>query len=765
MPEVRPFVAGESVLTGSTGPSAHPSMFDGSGGNRALQGGVEAMSGAITAIGARQAQEERRIKSEQDAVWVGETLETERRSWIDWLSKDENAGDPEVGSKFIAHAKQRVTELSAGAPSERARLALRQNLANPMTRAYDEAATLGRKASLSRLGQSFDARAATALSALRAGGRFDDTEDAWKALYADIDRHLGKVSPEAAKGVKEKYELDLIYATIDEQPDVARKLITNSTLIDERQRRTLLKTLDSAVKDVTAEAKYNFEKRREDVRVQADIGKSFEAPELAEYEAIYGKDAAKAHLKQDEDYIGVMRGVFNEYSVIQEKHPAYQGQHLAKLAQAIETGDDALKVKKLAEKVAASSQLFSNDRVGWLSTNNDEIRRLNERIVAATPEERGGLMTQRADALLRFQGNAPEGLPSAEAAKYLNLPEHDKSVLTSDEAEQYAAMVNKGSPSEAMKQLDQLLAQFPNDQHRVLAFNDMVRLPHGNRGVRQELQLAMQNRGAWWMDSYVAAINQGADVQKLGPNEYKDLESKLFANGTWLAFQRSMIGDNLQRADELAGFKQGILSFAQANILKGTPQKEAVSKAVDMLISESLAFTEVNGRALVIPRQRVNKTQRSNEEIESLGRRLSVALSYVDPAKIDDAAFEIPDTVKGTSRWQIIRDHVTSSGFFQPLPDGQGVSLYVADDLGDFRQVRDKKGRAFKILYDDLPEFTEQRVEQVRGTSPQVQLHTVTAPVVPRKVYDLMQKTGSDFWGTTQYRSNWPIQPNWLRNE
>ena len=762
MPEVRTYVTGESVLTGSTGPTAHPSMFDGSQGTRAVAAGVEVFGGALSAIAAKQAREEKRIAAEQDAVWVGETLETERRGWIDWLAKDENAMDPEVGKKFIDYAKSRVTELSSAAPSDRARLALRQNIANPMTRAYDEAATLGRKSSLSRLGQSFDNRADTALSALRAGGRFDDTADAWKALYADIDRHIGKVSPESADNIKSKYELDLIYATIDEHPEIARSLIKNSTLIDEHQRRTLTKTLDSIVKEVSAEARYTFEKSRDDAKTRADIGTDFNTPPEEAYTAVYGKDLGKAYQKQDEDYVGVMRGVFNEYSVIQDKHPVYQGQHLAKLAQTIETTDDAIKVKKLAEKVTASSQLFSNDRVGWLSANNDEVRRLNERILASTPEERAGLMTQRVETLLRFQGEPPDGVNGADAQRYLNLPEHDRSVLTSDEAEQYAATVNKGSPSEAMKQLDQLLAQFPNDQHRVLAFNDMVRLPKGNRGVRQELQLAMQNRGAWWLDSYISAINQGADVSKLGPNEYKDLESKLFANGTWLAFQRSMIGDNLQRADELAGFKQGILSFAQANILKGTPQKEAVSKAVDMLISESLGFTEVNGRALVIPRQRGNKTERSSEEIEDLGRRLAVSLSYVDPMKIDDGHFKIPAEVKGTARWQAVRDHVTSSGFFQPLPDGQGVSLYVADDLGDFTQVRDKKGRAFKILYDDLPTF----VEQTPQMSPYgVGQNVRTTQVLPKKVYDLMQKTGSDFWGTSQYRSNWPIQPSWLRNE
>lgn len=764
MPEVRPYLTSESVLTGGSGPQASPGMFIKNPGVEALQPGVEALTGAVTAIGARQMHEEKRIKSEQDAVWVGETMEAERRHWIDWLAKDENAADPEVSGRFADYAKTRINELSSGAPSERARLALRQNLANPMTRAYDEAVSLGRKASLSRLGESFDNRATTALSALRAGGRFADAYDAWGNLYEDIDKHIGKFSPEAAKNLKGKYELDLIYATIDEEPEIARGLIEHSTLIDERQRRTLIKTLDTAEKAVSAEARYSFEKQRDDARARADLGVAFDAPSTAEYAAIYGKDAP-AYEKQDQDYIGVMRGVFNEYSVIQDKHPGFQSQHVAKLAQTIETADDAIKVKKLAEKVSASAQLFDSDKVGWLSTNNEEVRRLNEKILASTESERAALMSERAATLLRFQGPAPEDGPEKGSQRYLNLPENERSVLGSDEAEQYAAMVNKGAPSEALKQFDQLLAQFPDEQHRVIALNDMVRLPRGNRGVKQELQLAMQNRGAWWLDSYIAAVSHSGDVKTLGGVEQKDLESKLAANGTWLAFQRSMIGDNMQRANEVAGFRQGVLSFAQAQVLKGVNPKEAVTRSIDMLIGESLGFTEVNGRALVIPRQRNNKTTRTDDEVEDLGRRLAVSLSYVDPAKIDDSRFQIPEEVKGVPRWQILRDQVTSRGFFQPLPDGQGVTLYVADDSGDITQIRDKKGRAFKILYDDLPLFTSSQTVQTPTSMPYMSLSTSQAPMMPRKVYDLMQKSGSDILGSTEYKSYWPIQPSWLRNE
>lgn len=764
MPEVRTFLAGESVQTGSSGPNASPGMFIRTPGLEALQSGVESLTGAVTAIGARQAHEEKRVKAEQDAVWVGETLEAERRHWIDWLAKDENAADPAVSGKFAEYAKTRITELSAGAPSEQARMALRQSLANPMTRAYDEAVGLGRKASLSRLGESFDNRATVALSALRAGGSFADTRDAWKSLYADIDGHIGRLSPSAAKDLKQKYELDLIYATIDESPEIARELIKDSTLIDERQRLTLTRSLNAAEKQVDSKTRYTFEKQRDDARAKAEQGVDFNIPSTEEYAAVYGKDGP-AHEQQDRDYIGVMTRVFNEYSVIQDSHPGVQGQHLAKLAQAIETADDALVVKKLAEKVSASTQLFANDKVGWLSSNNDEVRRANEKILAASEEERPALMSERAATLLRFQGPAPETGPEKGSPRYLNLPENERSVLGAEEAEQYAAMVNKGAPSEALKQFDQLLAQFPNDQHRVIALNDMVRLPRGNRGVKQELQLAMQNRGAWWLDSYIAAVSHSGDVKTLGAVDQKDLDSALTSNGTWLAFQRSMIGDNLQRANELAGFRQGILSFAQAQVLKGVSKKEAVTRSVEMLVSESLGFTEVNGRALVVPRQRGNKTTRNDTEIEDLGRRLAVSLSYVDPAKINDANFQIPEEIKGVPRWQIIRDQVTSRGFFQPLPDGQGVTLYLADDSGDVSQVRDKKGRAFKILYDDLPLFTSSQTVQTPTSMPYMSLSTSQAPMMPRKVYDLMQKSGSDILGSTEYKSYWPIQPGWLRNE
>ena len=77
MPEIRPFVSSESVLTGGL-PSANPGEFRTTGGLDSLQQGAGSVAQVLTGLATKQAAEERRIRDAQDAVWVGETVESTR---------------------------------------------------------------------------------------------------------------------------------------------------------------------------------------------------------------------------------------------------------------------------------------------------------------------------------------------------------------------------------------------------------------------------------------------------------------------------------------------------------------------------------------------------------------------------------------------------------------------------------------------------------------------------------------------------------------
>lgn len=766
MPEVPTFVSRESVDTGNGGFTAPASAFDRSGGLDELGRSVTNLSTTMAGITARQRAEELRLKDQEETVWVGEAVENERRHWLDWMADPNNAQDPQISGKFLDYSKNRVTELAQSAPSPRAAAHLRVNLGSSITRNYDQAIEMGRKSSLAKLGQSFDSRVSTAMMAYRSGGSESQLAESLHTLGSDIDKTIGPISQEAASKLKTQYAIDMMYAAIDTNPKFAEKLISASPHLDERQRTMLLNAATSATKHVDAETRLRFDQSREDTRTLAEVGKSFEPIPLAAYTSVYPEDVARAHKLQDDQYIGVMRGVSEEYTKIQDKHPIYQSERLGQLSKAIGGANDALLVKTLHARVSESAKLFERDRVSWMMTNNNDVRKLTERARAVSPAERPEVLAERASLMLRLQGPAPEDLAPDEAQRYLDVPEHTRSVLTAGEAEEYAKRVNEGNPTQALQIFDQLMAQFPNEQHRVVAFNDMVRLPDSGKGVRQELQLAVQNRGAWWLDSYVSAITAGGSVKQLSETETKEFEPHLNANPKWGAFSRAMIGDNLQRADEIAGFKRGILAFAQSNAMKGGAPKASVNQAIDLLLGSTLGLAEVNGRPLVVPRQSSDKKySRTDDDIQDLGRRLSVALSFVDPLKVDDSMINLGDLPKdGTARAQMVRDQITSRGFFQPTQDGQGVSLFVPDDLGNPVQIRDRKGRAFKIMYDDLPTFIRPEMSQDYtnfGPSPRTRL----LPALPQTTYDLIEKTGSDFMGTSQYRSHWPVQPNWMRNE
>lgn len=760
MPEIRPFIASERVDGGGGAMLAPESAFDRSAGTEVAARGLSQVAGAMSEIAARQQAERKRIEEEQSVVWVGETVENERRHWLDWMASKDNVQDPNIAENFTKYAKDRVTALASSAPNSRAAASVRLQLGSTLTRNYSEAVEMGRRSSLAKLGQSFDARAATGMTAYRSGGKDSMLVETLTGLYSDIDRTIGAYSSATAEQLKAKYELDGIYAAIDTSPDFARKMVAQSTWLDERQRSMLTRAIDEAVTRVDAETRYNFEQQRADARARWEVGKDFNELPLSAYEAVYPKDVARAKKAEDDSNLRVMSGVFKEYANIQEKHPLYQSQHLANLSKAIKGEEDALKVRYLSDKVAASAKLLDQDPVAWLMTNNSTVRKLTEEVRSVPAEERPEVLRRRAQAIIRMQSRAPEG---EDREKFLDLPDHNISLLTTGEAEEYAARVNRGTPSEALEAFDALMGQFPDTQHQVIAFNDMVRLPPNGKGVRQELQLAIQNRNAWWLPQYINAINQASGVRQLSVTDTKEFNDKLEGNTKWVALQRALIGDNLQRANELAGFRQGIVAFAQSMTLNGMSTKDSIDKSVEMLFGETLGVATVNGRPLAVSRASKKGQLRTDDEVMDLGRRLSVALSVVDPAKIDASIMNLgtlPDN--DVARFQAVRDQITTQGFYQPTQDGQGVTLYIPDALGNPIQVRDKRGKPFRIMFDDLPMMLAPRTIYGRGTTPS---RTVQEPIYPKSLYDLMEKEGSDLMGTTEYRSFWPIQPAWLRNE
>jgi hypothetical protein len=768
MPQIREYVAGESVITPLPPGGATQISFNQTLGLGAVAEATDRLSGTFSRLAVVQEQERLRVKSRADQLWAGERGEILRRNWSTWLSQPEQVADPTVSSRFLSKAKEDVDAELQQAPSPEAADTLKLHIDGSVTSAYGESLTLGRRAGLARAVESLELRAQSTTSLLRAGSSHDDFFAASASLHQDIDASVGSISTEAAKRLHESVALDHIYAAIDEDPALARALIDQSQHIDERQRHLLRKTLDAAMESTTHEQKYRFGVARENARALWESGKNFEPIPEEQYVATYGADLGKVRKEEDDAHLRIWNRTFKEYNDIRGKTPQTQMGRLEHLSNALGGAEDALVLKYLTEKVSQNQRLLAADSVAWLADNNDEIQRITQKIQSVSEAERGPLLRERTIALLKYQGPPPIGAPPQEADKYLALPEQLRSVLSVGEAEQYAAMFNSGAPSEMKQQLAQLAARFPDEQHQIIALNDMVRLPKGERGVKQELQLAIQNRDAWWLDQYLAAISQSKELAALSDVERTRLEATLTSNGTWQAFQRSIIGDNFQRADEVLGFKNGIIAMTRALMRSGKSEKAAVTAATNMLINESLGFTTVNDRSLIVPRQRSlsDRSPRTDEEIQDIGRRLGVALSFIDPAKIDSTPLNLPKELSTIDRIQRVRDQVVTSGFFQPMPDGQGATLYFEDELGGLVQARDRKGRAFIIKYDELPGFSQTTyAPTVAPSGPSMSLTPRQIPMTPGGVDDLIEKTGSDLLGTTQYRTHWPMQPSWIRNE
>ncbi len=760
--------AERSINTAPSSAEASPLAFDstGSQGMANLGRGAEQFSEGFSRLAADMVAVNKRKRNENDMRWVHNAIASESKVLTDYMVDPQNNQREDYAQSFHKFATDRLQNEEM-APSKDAAKAYHAAMLSHITRLYSQAASTTEMTRLDNTKSDIMTQISDSLGSYRNelgmpnGRPVESLYSSHQRIGNLIENIYGELAPANAKKLQATLDSEYVLGAMQDHPAFSKYLLETSQNLDERERTILQRHLDQSLNSMSLVRQDQFNRMRQDYLQAVSQGKGGGKIPLETYQTFLPKDHAeiqKAHDDEAIDTFTLANGITTE---IGPKDANSQLVALNKLR------DEATDVRHknvyeiVSQQVQENIKLQRDNRVAWMDKFNPEVMELDKRIAdTPTADMRQAAVSDRTAAIKRYQGFAPKDDPHPDY--YLGLPSNDRKVLTNEEAADSANRINRGQPTEAIKMINDVISKYGDDS--TMALNDLVSLP-GDKGIRQDYQLAFLNQNAWWLDTYIGAISHSKSLSKLDDTKRADMERAIDSNNVWQQFRKSMIGDNFARADEIQGFKYGIQSLTHALADSGMPMKQAVETSMSRLISEQLGFTRVNGQSLAIARERKTPgvegpqlPSRTDEDMFEIGRRLGVSLGEVDPRAINQDNFPFLKSM-GTdvAKMQALRDQVTSRGFFVVGNDGQTASLYVRDDNGMSFQVTDKDHRPFQIHVDDLPDYREPVYEGEYGTQ--------MFRNFPKKTHDILERApyiGRDpnvlgpVLGLDRFRTNWP---------
>lgn len=728
-------------------------------GTQNLGQGIANVGVGLYNVGMQRQSQRNRAAELEHARWAGDTETQFQKELAEYMADPERANSPTFAADFLEFANNRLSELEEEAPSREAAIRYRQRAQNTLVRRYEQALDRQAATQLNNQKLSIEDRTSTAIHIFRTEQNkamaVQEIDAQYGNIIEDINTMLGDIAPGTARALRAGVTAEIVRATASDNPEYARKILDANKDIDENSRQSLIKVIERGEKSINLIELDAFTRERERRLIAAQDGQDIEPLPIEAYTP-YFDDPQKALVAKKNDDLR-LAAVKRAHEVVEElrgKNPAAIFDDVeAMKSQMTEPEQRAAYEQIIVPTVNSWARLIDQDPVAWLASTNPEIEKLTKDAEAAGENESLAVRQARYEAILKYQGRAPEG---EDPDMFLNKPQNLRHIMSRAEANQHAATINNGAPGEVLERIQQVLDHYTGFEH--YAFNDLVSLPDGG-GIRQEYQLAFQNKDAWWVDSYLGALRGSKEIAQLSEEKSRELQARITGTPEWMAFQNAIIGDNMQRAKDLVGYRSGIEAMTRALMTNGMEMKDAVERATAMLISESMGFTDVNGEPLVILRERSDPTQppRTDEEIQDIGRRLGVALSHIDPRLIDTRPFA--DALAGMgdeAKLRTIEDTITQRAFWQTDPDGQSVSLYLHDDNGFVFQLTETDGSPITVDLDDLPNFTR-KVQtggsEFRGGRGDTGTRETEIKLWPSKSRSSRSKTS---------RTNIPVKPEWL---
>lgn len=384
---------------------------------------------------------------------------------------------------------------------------------------------------------------------------------------------------------------------------------------------------------------------------------------------------------------------------------------------------DSTALRLLNEHVQNNIEQIQKDPVQYMINNNPTIKKVAAQVAALPDSAKAQGTEQLADLIVKYQGPpSVSDLPNHDDSnQYFVTPRNSVSILTKSQAETFAAQVNKGSPKDAINTINGILNQYP-DRYKPVVFNDLVD-QQGGKGIKGEYWAAVLNSHASWIDDYTGVLQNAEAVKKNSADKQSDFDKAINSNVTWLQFRNPSASDNFQNENVTQDFRSGILLYAMGLSQRtGMNPSAAVDSSVKQIISSEIGMTAVNGKPITVPRnQGDGKLPLNDSQVADIGRRLNIALRFVDPNQVnltDEYKRKLFPTLDIAGHEDVkmdaLRDAIKRHGTFQTTPDGKSHVLYYDDGMNHF-EIRDKSNHAFAIETDKLPRFRTYAAQMPNG--------------------------------------------------
>lgn len=810
MAEIHTILTGEN-LTGQPMGDARPTDFGAQVG-AAINDAGSSLGQTASVL----AQYDKVKKNQSDTQWVSNSMSQEQNYVNKWMADPVNNAKNTFADDLQQMLNDRQQTYEKDAPNDDARRAFSLQ--------FNDFST-------SRLNSAYNTSASNQINGLQTSvlTQIDDVVDGYRisrgipnldankdlvnnitVTSASIDKMFGKIAPETARQLKDKLVTDSVYGVMDYSPDFARKVLDMGS-IEGHQRHAIESAIDEAERTKNSMDVAAFDQARQNQLAMVESGKSRDKIDHSLYYAHYSREQANAHILRDDTLIDIYNQTNDFVTKVSPYNSSAQIAELQKMKEGVGTNPqtafrDQHAYELAATKIQDNLQAIHQDPVGYIVQHNPAIKKFSDQLSVAADAAKPVILKNMTDMMVRYQG-PPTGnheLSVEELSKemsdpsyvspsrgkddsnyYFNIPRNQVSVLTKAQATQFAGQINHGSPKDALKTIDSVLSQYP-EEYRANAFNDMVKLPEGDR-IKGEYWAAVLNKNATWVDDYLGVIQNADSIKKASTDKQSDFTKAMNSNVTWNQFANPLTSDNFQRESVTEDFKNGIMLYAMGlSQRSGMAPDAAIKTATDRILNSKLGLTSVNGKPVMVPREQSNGLNRTDVQVQDIGRRLNLSLNFIDPKEVktsDEFGRNIFPSLNmighEDQKAPALRDAMLKNGTFQTTPDGKAAVLYYDDGINHF-EMRDKTGKAFMVRFDDLPKLTPGPIAHGlmgfdlghdRGMG-------VTDPLAPdiKKTYvppDLTKVPNYEKMSDVEkmivrgsghylYNTNWPTTPSWV---
>lgn len=758
-----PTIIADRLLTFHPSPEASPGAFISSASGAAVGAGIENLGEGIGHLGRGLALLEQKRKDDADRIWATTNFNQFDRA-LNNFSK-ENHQSMSYDQDLLKFADNLRDDYAKKAPSAEA-AQLFSNHATAQTNDRHRVAIFqAEKNRQVKFAADMDLAFGDAMSTYNSDAQEVSPEVAHQFFEQKrsqinelIDQTYGELSPNIAAALKENYNSQAVLGVARTDPDYARYILANSPEIDEQKRDVLTRHIEQIENEKNAFDVFQLQSMEKNVLAAAEktgkpVNRSLITPNYVQG-VLKNPDQTKAFIlnfQEQADAIDQGNQIVHEN---EGKNPYAIQRNLETLRGSVDSAVKAKAFETSATALQSQMRLAKENTVGYINHYNPHSRAAWDMVKYSHDYQKPFFRKLAIETDLSFQGYAPVGTPKEELDYYMNNPTGSHHVMSKEAAEDFANRIKKGNPTEALAVLDEM-EQFYGE-YSWIARRDLMTLPAEHERIPGQLQWLFMHRNKTWLPNLLGSLKNTEAFKDLINDPHKRSEYEDALVGThWPDFVKYYIGGDFQRVSEMAGYKQGLINYAYhiASSTGKTPA-QAVQFAAQQLIDSDAIYINVYGQTLPVPRYRKDGTMRSDEDAQDLRRRAELMKSRLNPQEVNTrdvyGNFLFPilgENWEGIpddrfSKWQPLRNFITSQGFMMPEADGQSFTLYVPTGDGQQIQLRDKENRPFRKYWDDLPEFTETYERVMPDVYPKFKRITVTSKIPVHKEYDM--------------RDNWP---------